>query len=170
MSKQTVKKEYLFIVTDYLPYTICDLRVNSGTYQFDPNYEANPYSANNYSLESIKQVMYGLFSGLKDLHQIGITHRDIKLSNILMDNNMYPIGNVKICDLGSSKRLLSDPSDAGTQSLNYIGTRSFRAPELLVGNRYYDTKIDIWSAGIVLLKLILKYLNKKITLFDAKNT
>ena len=58
--------------------------------------------------------MYGLFSGLKDLHQIGITHRDIKLSNILMDNNMYPIGTVKICDLGSSKRLLSDPSDAGT--------------------------------------------------------
>lgn len=83
---------------------------------------------------------------------------------------MFPVKKVKICDLGSSKRLLSNPNDSGTQSLNYIGTRSFRAPELLVGNRYYDTKIDIWSAGIVLLKLILKYLNKKITLFDAKNT
>ena len=77
---------------------------------------------------------------------------------------------MKICDLGSSKKLLSDPSDETTQSLNYIGTRSFRAPELLVGNRYYDTKIDIWSAGIVFLKLLLKYTNKKVSLFEAKNT
>ena len=35
---------------------------------------------------------------------------------------------------------------------------------------YYDTKIDIWSAGIVFLKLILKYVNKKVSLFEAKNT
>jgi len=54
--------------------------------------------------------------------------------------------------------------------LNYIGTRSFRAPELLVGNKFYNTKIDIWSAGIVLLKLILKYINKKVSVFEAKNT
>jgi serine/threonine protein kinase len=35
---------------------------------------------------------------------------------------------------------------------------------------FYDTKIDIWSAGIVFLKLILKFINKKVTLFEAKNT
>jgi serine/threonine protein kinase len=121
-------------------------------------------------LESIKQVMQGLFQGLSDLHTLGITHRDIKLSNILIDNNEYPVNLVKICDLGSSKKLLSDPSDESTQSLNYIGTRSFRAPELLVGNRYYNTKIDIWSAGIVFLKLLLKFINKKVSLFEAKNT
>lgn len=114
--------------------------------------------------------MYGVFKGLKDLHSIGITHRDIKLSNILIDNYEYPVSTVKICDLGSSKRLISNPNDESTHSLNYIGTRSFRAPELLVGNRYYDTKIDIWSAGIVFLKLILRYLNKKVMLFDAKDT
>jgi serine/threonine protein kinase len=58
--------------------------------------------------------MFGIFSGLRDLHSIGITHRDIKLSNILMDNNMFPVKKVKICDLGSSKRLLSNPNDSGT--------------------------------------------------------
>jgi serine/threonine protein kinase len=114
--------------------------------------------------------MFGLFQGLKDLHSIGITHRDIKLSNILMDNNYYPVTKIKICDLGSSKKLISNPNDESTQSLNYIGTRSFRAPELLVGNRFYSTKIDIWSTGIVFLKLILRYLNKRATLFEAKNT
>ena len=55
--------------------------------------------------------MYGVFKGLKDLHSIGITHRDIKLSNILIDNNQYPVKIVKICDLGSSKKLESDPNN-----------------------------------------------------------
>jgi serine/threonine protein kinase len=114
--------------------------------------------------------MFGVFSGLKDLHSIGITHRDIKLSNILMDNNKYPVTLVKICDLGSSKRLISDPNDESTQSISYIGTRSFRAPELLVGNKYYDTKIDIWSAGIVFLKLILGYISNSVGIFDVKDT
>jgi serine/threonine protein kinase len=54
--------------------------------------------------------------------------------------------------------------------LNYIGTRSFRAPELLVGNRYYDMKIDVWSAGIVFLKLIYKYINKKVKMFEVNDT
>jgi len=58
--------------------------------------------------------MFGLFQGLKDLHSIGITHRDIKLSNILMDNNYYPVTRVKICDLGSSKKLISNPNDEST--------------------------------------------------------
>lgn len=114
--------------------------------------------------------MHGVFMGLSDLHSIGITHRDIKLSNILIDNNQFPVNQVKICDLGSSKKLTSDPNDQSTQSLNYIGTRSFRAPELLVGNRYYDMKIDVWSAGIVFLKLIYKYINKKVKMFEVNDT
>jgi serine/threonine protein kinase len=82
-----VPKEYLFIVTDYLAYTVCDLRVQNTFYIHDPTYDSSPNSANNYCLESIKQVMHGVFKGLNDLHQLGITHRDIKLSNILIDNN-----------------------------------------------------------------------------------
>ena len=77
---------------------------------------------------------------------------------------------MKICDLGSSKRLISNPKDESTSSLNYIGTRSFRAPELLIGNKFYNTKIDIWSAGIVFLKLLFRLLNKKGSIFEAKNT
>ena len=62
-------------------------------------------------LESIRQVMLGVFKGLRDLHSIGITHRDIKLSNILLDNDKLPITKVKICDLGSSKKLMSNSKD-----------------------------------------------------------
>ena len=51
--------------------------------------------------------MRGVFKGLRDLHSLGITHRDVKLSNILINNDKYPITKVKICDLGSSKKLVS---------------------------------------------------------------
>lgn len=115
--------------------------------------------------------MHGVFLGLRDLHSLGITHRDIKLSNILISNNKYPINKVKICDLGSSKKLVSNPADESTQSLNYIGTRAFRAPELIAGNRFYDTKIDIWSAGIIFMKLILVgFLGRKCNLFNVLNS
>lgn len=147
------KKEYLHIVTDFLPYTINDLKILPQTVQCE--------KAKFFCLESIRQVMEGVFKGLRDLHSLGITHRDIKLCNILIDNNQYPIKTVKICDFGSSKKLQSDPENQATVSICYIGTRSFRAPELLVGNQYYDSKIDVWSAGVIFLKLIFKYLNKK---------
>lgn len=58
--------------------------------------------------------MHGIFEGLKDLHSLGITHWDIKLSNILINNNKYPITKVKICDLGSSKKLISNILDEST--------------------------------------------------------
>jgi len=58
--------------------------------------------------------MHGLFLGLSDLHSLGITHRDIKLSNILIDNDRFPVNLVKICDLGSSKKLISNPNDEST--------------------------------------------------------
>jgi len=79
-----------------------------------PSIYNNVDHAPDLCLRSIKQVMYGVFIGLRDLHSIGITHRDIKLSNILIDNNQYPVTRVKICDLGSSKKLISDPNDEST--------------------------------------------------------
>jgi serine/threonine protein kinase len=82
-----LSKEFLFIVTDYQPFTISDLRVIPSTYMMDISFESSPSSVRNYCLESIKQVMLGVFQGLRDLHSIGITHRDIKLCNILIDND-----------------------------------------------------------------------------------
>ena len=73
------KKEYLHIVTDFLPYTINDLKILPSNIQCE--------KSKFFCLESIRQVMQGVFKGLRDLHSLGITHRDIKLCNILIDNN-----------------------------------------------------------------------------------
>ena len=51
-----------------------------------------------------------------------------------------------------------------------VGTVCWMAPELIKGERRYDTKIDIWSAGVVLLKVVLGYLNKRSTLFNVTDS
>ena len=93
----------------------------------------------------IKIFGYQLFNGLSYIHSIGITHRDIKSSNILIDPET---GRLQICDFGSAKKLLPDE-----YSVSYISTRCYRAPELLYGSEYYTSQIDIWAAGCVMCEM-----------------
>jgi len=58
---------------------------------------------------------------------------------------------LKVCDFGSAKKL----SEESKQSVSYICTRYYRAPELMFGSREYTTAIDIWSAGCVIAELLL---------------
>ena len=62
----------------------------------------------------LKIYSYQMLRSLAYIHGKGITHRDIKLSNILLDNDRLPITKVKICDLGSSKKLMSNVKDQST--------------------------------------------------------
>ena len=84
---------------------------------------------------------------IKYIHSIGITHRDIKPQNILVDQKTNKI---KLCDFGSAKKLIQ-----GQKSLAYICSRYYRAPELIFGSTYYDSQIDVWSMGCVISELVL---------------
>jgi serine/threonine protein kinase len=66
------------------------------------------------SENKVAQIIYKVTSAINYCHKIGITHRDIKLSNILINNDRFPITKVKICDLGSSKKLISNIKDEST--------------------------------------------------------
>ena len=87
--------------------------------------------------------MYQLLRGLKYIHSANVLHRDLKPSNILLNAN----GELKICDLG----LARVASDAMTE---YVGTRWYRAPELLLNSSTYTTAIDMWSVGCIFLELM----------------
>ena len=88
-----------------------------------------------------KSIIYGIASGLSYLHSKGISHRDIKLDNILLDENMVP----KIADFGLSKyitnqNLLTTP----------CGSPLYAPPEVIKGYAYDGKSRDIWSLGIVI--------------------
>ena len=93
----------------------------------------------------IKLYSFQIARALNYMHNKKICHRDIKPQNILLDpqtNRIY------ICDFGSAKLLRREESN-----VSYICSRFYRAPELLLGNEYYTTSIDIWSFGCVVAEL-----------------
>lgn len=74
------------------------------------------------------------------MHNNFIVHRDLKTSNLLINNN----GIVKICDFGLA-RIFADPP---TPCTDLVVTLWYRAPELLLGTNVYSGKaVDMWSVG-----------------------
>lgn len=104
---------------------------------------------NRLSADSVRAFTYQLLAGLAHLHsdRNRIVHRDIKCSNILLGEG----NEVKIADFGLARRM--DKAPGRPMSGNVI-TLWYRPPELLLGAATYDGKVDIWSAGCVLMELI----------------
>lgn len=95
----------------------------------------------------VKVYVYQMLRGLAHLHGLGITHRDIKPHNLLVDPLRHTL---KICDLGSAKCNVQSEANVA-----YICSRFYRAPELVLGCTHYSSAIDIWSAGCVLAEMLL---------------
>lgn len=104
-----------------------------------------------FKLAHIKCYMKQLLEGMAYLHAQSYMHRDVKAANILIDN----AGRVKIADFGLARKFLeSPPSREGTAPAahRYTGTvvtRWYRSPELLLGEHFYTTAIDMWGIGCV---------------------
>ena len=84
-----------------------------------------------------------IICGLEYLHKMGISHRDIKCENILVDHHLKEI---KIIDFGLSNKY----SDKSELLSTLCGSPLYAAPEVLTGKGYKPRPVDIWSAGIVL--------------------
>ncbi|XP_014275584.1 cyclin-dependent kinase-like 1 [Halyomorpha halys] len=93
----------------------------------------------------VKQIIWQTLHGILYCHQHNCIHRDIKPENILLTAN----GVVKLCDFGFA-RLMSP----GENYTDYVATRWYRAPELLVGDTLYGPPVDIWAIGCVLAELV----------------
>ncbi|OJJ46603.1 hypothetical protein ASPZODRAFT_132685 [Penicilliopsis zonata CBS 506.65] len=96
----------------------------------------------------IKTLLSQIVSGLDFLHSHWIMHRDLKTSNLLLNNR----GEVKIADFGMA-RYYGDPPPKLTQ---LVVTLWYRAPELLLGAEKYGPEIDMWSIGCIFGELLTK--------------
>ncbi|ORX90494.1 Pkinase-domain-containing protein [Basidiobolus meristosporus CBS 931.73] len=94
----------------------------------------------------IKTLMIQLLSAIALLHDNWIIHRDLKTSNLLLNNR----GEIKVADFGLARKYGS-PLGPMTQ---LVVTLWYRAPELLLGAKEYSTAIDIWSVGCIFGELI----------------
>lgn len=107
-------------------------------------------------------IVYNLLCAMNFMHTANIVHRDIKPSNILIDGQC----GVKICDFGLSRTLPQKPKVRRApkrQLSDYVVSRWYRAPEIILKEKEYDTKIDQWSLGCLTAELIMFTDNNRIT-------
>lgn len=103
-------------------------------------YEKNRYFQDN----SIRNIMFQVFQGLSFMHKHGYFHRDIKPENLLCNGSE----NVKIADFGLAREIRSRPPYT-----DYVSTRWYRAPEVLLRSTNYSSPIDIWACGAIVAEL-----------------
>lgn len=86
-----------------------------------------------------------LASAVSHLHSKNVTHRDLKLENVLLDCHQ----NVKICDFGFSKYF-------ATRELSntYCGSKAYASPEILLSLPYDPCKADVWALGVIIYIIV----------------
>merc|ERR1711904_195847 len=100
------------------------------------------------SMLHIQTFLYQILLGLQYIHAANVIHRDLKPGNILVNQNCT----MKICDFGLA-RLEPETGYAGFMT-EYVVTRWYRAPEIMLSCQEYTKAIDIWSVGCIFAELL----------------
>eukprot|EP01103_Thecamoeba_quadrilineata_P018829 TRINITY_DN7397_c0_g1_i1.p1 TRINITY_DN7397_c0_g1~~TRINITY_DN7397_c0_g1_i1.p1 ORF type:complete len:421 (-),score=102.68 TRINITY_DN7397_c0_g1_i1:62-1303(-) len=97
-------------------------------------------------------IMYQLFKSIKYMHSANVLHRDLKPSNLLLNSDCF----LKLADFGLARSIASliNDTDANPILTDYVATRWYRAPEILLGSTKYTKGVDIWSIGCILGELL----------------
>ncbi|CAD8189223.1 unnamed protein product [Paramecium octaurelia] len=100
-----------------------------------------------------KLFLYQILRGIKYMHSANILHRDLKPRNILLNKEDCML---KVCDFGLSRALLSQGLNGQNPNVmtDYVETRYYRAPELLLGLKQYTKAVDMWSVGCIFAEIV----------------
>jgi mitogen-activated protein kinase 1/3 len=98
--------------------------------------------------EHYQFILYQMLRALYFLHSANIIHRDFKPSNVLINEDCT----VKLCDFGMSRGI----KEENALLTEYVVTRYYRAPEVMLSSHHYTKKIDVWSIGCAFAELLSK--------------
>jgi mitogen-activated protein kinase 15 len=103
-------------------------------------------------LQSIHKqfIFYQLLKSLKYIHSADLIHRDLKPSNLLINSECI----IKVADFGLARSVAQKEDGNDPIVSDYVATRWYRAPEILLGSQSYNKAVDMWSAGCILAELI----------------
>ena len=130
-------KEHLFIVTELLRDNLYEYS------KYNREVEKKMY----FNVPRLQRITKQILNALSFIHDLKLIHCDLKPENILIKS--YSRCEIKVIDFGSSCFIHDHLS-------SYVQSRSYRAPEVILGCRY-DYKIDIWSLGCILAELFTGY-------------
>lgn len=99
------------------------------------------------SIDHIQYFIYQILRGLKFIHSSNVLHRDLKPSNLLLNSNC----DLKICDFGLARGVEDEQAGILTE---YVVTRWYRAPEIMLVCQEYTKAIDVWSVGCIFAELL----------------
>lgn len=129
--KQVIKRdEILYLIFEYMDCSLHQL-INSRLQYFTE--------------DEIRKICFQLFQALAYMHHHGYFHRDLKPENVLVKGDIIKIG-----DLGSSREIFSRPPYT-----EYVTTRWYRAPEVLLHSRNYGSAVDMWAMGAIMAELFM---------------
>ena len=95
----------------------------------------------------IKNIIYQTASGLSYMHKNGFFHRDLKPENLLISSETDVI---KIADFGLAREIRSMPPFT-----DYVSTRWYRAPEIILKSSSYNSPVDIFALGCIMAELYM---------------
>ena len=95
---------------------------------------------------------YQTLRALKALHSADVIHRDLKPSNLLLNANC----DLKVCDFGLARSVLTAEPNGGETGFmtEYVATRWYRAPEIMLTFKQYTKAIDVWAVGTILAEML----------------
>ena len=115
------------------------------------------YSKQSLSIDHVQYFLYQVLRALKYMHSANVLHRDLKPSNLLVNSNC----DLKVCDFGLARGISSshdaehEAGNGGSMLLTeYVVTRWYRAPEIMLACHEYSKPSDIWSVGCIFAELL----------------
>jgi len=124
------RKKKLYLVFEYVDRTLLD------------DLEKNEYGL---EMTMAKEYLWQILSAVEFCHSRQVIHRDVKPENILVSKE----GVVKLCDFGFARIVANCP-----EHTDYVATRWYRAPELLVGDTSYGKPVDVWAIGCLYSEML----------------